>query len=52
MGQIRLIQHHTDEFREKVDLMERVNKDGIKFADMDTEKLIERIGELEDLKRD
>jgi hypothetical protein len=52
MGQIRLIQHHTDEFREKVDLMERMHKDGIKFTDMDTEKLIERITEIEEQKRD
>ena len=31
--------------------MENMNKDGIKFSEMDTEKLIERIYAIEDLKR-
>ena len=31
--------------------MENMNKDGIKFSEMDTEKLIERIAEIEELKR-
>ena len=31
--------------------MENMNKDGIKFSEMDTEKLIERIYAIEELKR-
>ena len=52
MKQVRLIQHYNDELREKVDMMESMNKDGMKFADMETEKLIERIGMIEDLRRE
>ena len=33
-------------------MMENTNKDGMKYADMNTEKLIERMAAVEDLKRD
>ena len=33
-------------------MMEAINKEGIKFSDMDTEKLIEKIADIEALKRD
>jgi len=33
-------------------LHERLNKGGLKFAEMDTEKLIENIAAIEELKRD
>ena len=32
--------------------METMNKEGIKFSEMDTEKLIERIGMIEDVRRE
>lgn len=51
VGQIQLISHHTESLRQNVALMENMNKDGIKFSEMDTEKLIERIYLVEDLKR-
>ena len=51
IGQIQLISHHTESLRQNVALMENMNKDGIKFSDLDTEKLIERIYTIEELKR-
>lgn len=38
--QMQLICHTADNLRQKVDLLERENKSGIKFKDLDTEKLI------------
>ena len=32
--------------------MEQLNKDGIKFDEMNTEQLIEKIGMIEDLRRE
>ena len=39
VGQIQLISHHNETLRQNVALMEAMNKEGIKFADMDTERL-------------
>ena len=52
IDQIKIIQHHADSEREKINLHERLNKGGLKFAEMDTEKLIENIASIVELKRD
>ena len=51
-GQINLISQYADQLRERVAMMENTNKDGMKYADMNTESLIERMAAVEDLKRE
>ena len=41
LGQIHTITFHSDTLLQKVTLMESVNKGGVKFDDLDSERLIE-----------
>ena len=52
ISQIQLISHHTDCLRQNVALMENLNKDGLKFSEMNTETLITKMAEIEMTKRD
>jgi len=52
VGQLQLITHHTDCLRQNVALMESMNKEGMRFVDLDTERLIKRIVAIEEVKRD
>ena len=52
LGQIRLISHHNESLRLQVDMLESINKEGMKFADMDSAVLIKRMAEIEEMTRD
>ena len=48
MSQVRLISHHTDGLHQKVVLMEAINAEGVRLADLSTEKLIEKAAIIEE----
>lgn len=43
VGQINTMNYHADGLQQKVALLERINADGLKFKDLDTEKLIDKL---------
>ena len=47
-----MISHHNDALRQNVALMENLNKEGIKLADLNTDKLVGIISRVEKLKRE
>ena len=48
LGQIHTITFHSDTLLQKVTLMESVNKGGVKFEDLDSERLIELLSQVEE----
>ena len=50
IGQINIINYNADCLQQKVTLMEKMNKDGVKFRDLDAEQLIFRLSQVEEVK--
>ena len=50
--QINTITFHSETLMQKVALLEQANKGGVKFSDLDTERLIQLVGQVEGFVRD